>query len=471
MGSWPGEPRRARTPRFAPILQFRELPMTASAAPTTPRAEPTPCVLLIAFHFPPLKGSSGLERSLGFCRNLASFGLTPIVLSANPRAYEAVSEERMRDIPSGTIVERPFVLDAAKHMSVGGRYPGWLALPDRWVTWLLGAVPAGWLLIRHHRPVAIWSTYPIATAHWVGYLLARLSDVPWVADFRDPMVEHDAKTGTDYPADPSLRKARLRIERLVASRAAAMIFCTRGAADIFARRYPAIEADRIHVIPNGFDEGAFTRPAVAAAIPSAHVKLVHSGVLYPGPDRDPSAFLQAVRGLLDAEPQWSCALRIVLRASGHDDIYRPLIDRLGLAAWVELAPPRPYREALDEMLTASGLLIFQGHPSNPAIPAKLYEYFRAKRPILAMVDADGDTAALLRREKVGTLVPIDDAAAIQTGLSNFLREIQSGTGRVLDQNRVQSFERGARTADLARVLGRFAPEGSKAARHASHEAT
>lgn len=454
-----------------PHSPFREQqPMTASAAPMTPRAEPTPCVLLIAFHFPPLKGSSGLERSLGFCRNLSSFGLRPIVLSANPRAYEAVSEERIRDIPSDAIVERPFVLDAAKHMSIRGRYPGWLATPDRWVTWLLGAVPCGWRLIRRHRPVAIWSTYPIATAHWVAYWLARLSGLPWVADFRDPMVEHDVRTGTDYPADPRLRKARLRIERRVAERAAAMVFCTRGAADIFARRYPEIRADRIHVIPNGFDEGAFTRPAAPPAIPSAHVKLVHSGVLYPGPDRDPSAFLQAVRGLLDAEPRWSDRLRIVLRASGHDDIYRPVIDRLNLGAWVELAPPRPYREALDEMLAASGLLIFQGHPSNPAIPAKLYEYFRARRPILAMVDAEGDTAALLRSENVGTLVPIDDAAAIQTGLSNFLRDIEGGAGRVLDESRAQAFERGARTADLARVLGRFAPAGSAAATHASRVA-
>lgn len=444
--------------------------MTASTAPISTRAKTTPCVLLIAFHFPPLKGSSGLERSLGFCRNLSSFGLTPIVLSANPRAYEAVSEERMNDIPSEAIVERPFVLDAAKHMSIRGRYPGWLARPDRWATWLLGAVPVGWRLIRRHRPVAIWSTYPISTAHRVGYWLARLSGLPWVADFRDPMVEYDAKTGTDYPADPRLRKARLRVERLVAQRAAAMVFCTRGAAEIFLRRYPAIAADRIHVIPNGFDEGAFKRPAAPSAIPSAHIKLVHSGVLYPGPDRDPSAFLQAVRGLLDTEPQWGDTLRIVLRASGHDDTFQPLIDRLGLAGWVELAPPRPYREALDEMLAAGGLLIFQGHPSNPAIPAKLYEYFRAMRPILAMVDDDGDTAALLRREAVGTLVPIDDPAAIQAGLSNFLREVQSGTGRVLAPNRVESFERGARTADLARVLGKFAPAGSEADRHARHEA-
>src|SRR5258708_18079159 len=29
------------------------------------------------------------------------------------------------------------------------------------------------------RPHAIWSTYPVATAHKIGYTLHRLSDLPW----------------------------------------------------------------------------------------------------------------------------------------------------------------------------------------------------------------------------------------------------------------------------------------------------
>lgn len=410
-------------------------------------------VLLVAFHFPPLKGSSGLERTLGFCRNLPGLGWRPIILSAHPRAYDAVSQERMTDIPPDVVVERAFVLDAARHMSIGGRYPLWAALPDRWISWLLGAVPAGFRIIQKHRPQVIWSTYPIATAHWVGYALSRLSGLPWVADFRDPMVEVDTSTGTSYPTEPRLRAARLRIERLVARRAAAMVFCTHGAAALFARRYPHIATERIHVIPNGYDEGAFHAPL--SSTPGPHLKLVHSGALYPGPDRDPSAFLHAVRGLLDSEPHWRDRLRIVLRASGHDDVHGPLVESLALAPWVELAPPVSYREALDEMLTSHGLLIFQGEPSNPAIPAKLYEYFRARRPIFAMVDARGDTASLMRSECVGTLVPMDDAKAIQLGLSEFLRDIEGGKGRVMDADRVTTFERGARAADLARLLDRL----------------
>lgn len=413
-------------------------------------------VLLLAFHFPPIKGSSGLERTLGFCRHLPRFGWKPLVVSAHPRAYEAVSNERMSDIPDAVVVKRAFALDTARHLAMGGRYPGWAALPDRWVSWLFGAVPVAWLAVRRHRPTAIWSTYPIATAHIAGEWISRLTGLPWVADFRDPMVEYDDRTRTHFPTDARLRAVRLRIEARAARRAAALVFCSPGAAAIFAARYPEVGTERIHVIPNGYDEDAFrSLPAPTATATPRPLTLVHSGVLYPGPDRDPTAFLCAVRGLLDAEPRWRGRLRVVLRASGFDAIYRETIARLDLGSHVELLPPMIYREALAEMRSADGLLVFQGHTSNPAIPAKLYEYFRAGRPILAMVDDEGDTAALLRKEAAGVLAPLDDVPRIQSALSAFLVGVESGTIAVMSAARAASFERGVRSAELAALLDRL----------------
>ena len=52
--------------------------------------------------------------------------------------------------------------------------------------------------------------------------------------------------------------------------------------------------------------------------------------------------------------------------------------------------------ALAEQLAADGLLLFQAANCNHQIPAKLYEYLRAGRPILALTDAAGNTAATLR---------------------------------------------------------------------------
>ena len=51
---------------------------------------------MVAFHFPPLAGSSGIQRTLRFVQQLPESGWEPIVLSAEPRAYERTTEDLNR---------------------------------------------------------------------------------------------------------------------------------------------------------------------------------------------------------------------------------------------------------------------------------------------------------------------------------------------------------------------------------------
>ena len=116
-----------------------------------------PCVLMIAYHFPPLAGSSGIQRTLRFVQQLPTLGWQPLVLTTQLRAYERVSNDLLRDVPPQTPVRRAFALDAARHMSVGGRYVGATARPDRWASWQFDGVRQGLKLIKEFRPRAIWS--------------------------------------------------------------------------------------------------------------------------------------------------------------------------------------------------------------------------------------------------------------------------------------------------------------------------
>ncbi len=407
-------------------------------------------VLLIAFHFPPLNSSSGLQRPLSLARYLPRYGWEPAVLTASTRAYEAIDPDSLKALPDGLAVVRAPALDAARHLAIRGWYPGWLGIPDRWGTWLAGAVPAGLALIRRLRPDLIWSTYPLTTAHRIGLVLHRATGLPWIADFRDPMVEQI--DGEWFPGDERLRRARLRVEAEVARHATLATFCTATARDIYAQRHGVV-AGRTAVVANGFDPEPFEALGAAPA-PGGVARpltLVHSGTLYPGPDRDPGAFLSALRALR-ARGLLPAGLRVVLRATAFDATYRPLIGQLGLGDVVELAPPISYRAALREMLDADGLLLFQGHTSNPAVPAKVYEYLRARRPILALADAGGETAALLRAAGVGTLLPIDDAARIEAGLEVFLRDLAAGEGAVLSLEGADAYSRVHRVAEFATLF-------------------
>ena len=409
-------------PRFTPWgptanrmnLQFmRNLMQRGTALPEASSAQRR--ALMVAFHFPPQAGSSGILRTLNFVKYLPQQGWDTSVLAATPRAFEEQRNDLVPSIPVRTRIVRATALDAARHLSIRGKYPRAFALPDRWSSWWLPAVGAGLREIRRQRPDLVWSTYPIATAHLIGGALSRLSGLPWVADFRDPMVNRD------YPQDRAQRRMWQWLEASVLRHASACVFTTASAAQAYGERYPA-HAGKCHVIENGYDEEAFDQvePERDGA-PDDKLMLLHSGLIYPK-DRDPSSFFAAVRGLVDEGLLDGQALHIRFRAPHHGDEVMACAHRYGLADCVEVAAAIPYHKAIAEMMGADILLVFQGSNFNTQIPAKIYEYIRSERPILAVVDPKGGTANQLAKFHAVQIADIGSEASIREALLNAMRE-------------------------------------------------
>lgn len=403
-------------------------------------------ILMIAYQFPPFAGSSGVQRTLRFVQQLPALGWLPTVLTVSPRGYPQTADDLLADIPREVEVHRTFVLDAARHLSIAGRYPDFLGRPDRWRSWWLWAVPAGLSLIRRLKPDALWSTYPIATAHAIGSTLHRLSGVPWIADFRDPMAQDG------YPADPRTWNAFAQIERDTIPHAARSIFTTRGAAALYRERFPTC-AERLVVIENGFDEESFASVSPdPTPLVSGRITLLHSGVIYPV-ERDPTALLEALARLRGAGLLSPETFRIRFRASSHDAHIQRLAADHGVGELIEYAPPVGYRDALAEMMRADGLLVMQANNCNEQIPAKVYEYIRAGRPILGLADPVGDTADLLKRAGVQHVAALENPDAIAATLRAFLEARAAGGLHGPDAASAAQFSRLARTRALAEVLG------------------
>lgn len=401
-------------------------------------------VLMIAYHFPPLAGSSGIQRTLRFARYLPDNGWEPVVLTAHPRAYERTSADQMQDVAPTLRVVHAQAWDTARHFSIGRRYIGALARPDRWLSWKYDAIRQGMRIIRELSPAAIWSTYPIATAHLIGLALHQRSGLPWIADFRDPMAQ------AGYPADPITWQQFKSIETQAAQHAAAMVFTTPGACDDYRQRYQQA-AGRIHLIENGYDEAPFREiaPSEKPLVPG-RVTLLHSGIVYPS-ERDPRPLFDALAKLKAAAPELAARLHVRLRACAHEAFVNEELARRNITDLVETQPPIPYREALEEMCRADALLVMQAANCNAQIPAKLYEYFRAGRPLIGLTDPAGDTARSLRAAGVSAIAPLDNAAAIGELLLRYLKN-GAEQGFTPTASYVQACSRQARTAALAGLL-------------------
>ena len=406
-------------------------------------------ILMIAYHFPPVRVSSGIQRTLKFCTYLREYGWDPLVLTISPRAYELSSPDQLKEIPADVIVERAFGLDTSRHLSIAGKYFHRMAQPDRWVSWWPGGIWTGMKMIRQHKPAAIFSTSPIVTAHLIGQSLVTRTGLPWIADMRDSITE------PGYPRDPLTWKIHRKIEENIVNRCTKAVFTTEPTRQMYAERYPDLPESRWSVIENGFDEENFcdaeTNLPIEPLGAPGQITLVHSGILYPH-ERDPRPFFAAIARLKMAGEIDSSRLQIILRATGNDELYKPMIANLQIGDIVRLEPVVAYRAALQEMLRADGLLLFQGSICNHQIPAKIYEYYRSGKPIFALVDLGGISAKMLRQAGANDLANIADVENIVDVIRQFMKKLSHEHYAGVARSFANTHSRKSRTEQLAQLL-------------------
>ena len=189
-------------------------------------------VLLIAFYFPPA-GGGGVQRALKLCKHLPEFGVTVHVLAPRDPKWLARDERLVDAIPAGTTVHRaPFpgprsslranLLHSThgwRRAAVEARYAYQRVLiPDRAVTWLATAVPAGIGIVGRERIDALLTTSPPNSVHLIGEAVSAATGVPWVADFRDSWLVNPHRS-YDHSAVRAKRAVETHMARSVARRA------------------------------------------------------------------------------------------------------------------------------------------------------------------------------------------------------------------------------------------------------------
>ena len=201
-----------------------------------------------------------------------------------------------------------------------------------------------------------------------------------------------------------------RIERKTMDAAARVVFTAEYTREIYSARYPGLR-DKSVLIPNGYDEANFPKRQKDDTRSTKCLTFVHSGALQPA-GRNPRSFFEALSKLKEKRTICASRLQIVFRASGFEEEYRKMADDLGVSDLVALKGYIPYDQAIEEMANADALLVFQGSAFNHAVPAKLYEYLYARKPILGILDKTGETQRVLKDVGITNTASIHDAEEI-----------------------------------------------------------
>jgi hypothetical protein len=263
----------------------------------------------------------------------------------------------------------------------------------------------------------LFSTHPPTVTHLTALALKHRFGLPWIADFRDPL------WGNPYRTSQRAALIDPMVERLTVEHADAVIANTEAAGAMLRARYPAL-ANKVHVIWNGFDPDEPLEPVDRAVSPRR--VLVHTGTLYGNRTLLPVMLsLHRLIELGTVDPA-TIQLRQVGRVDPacHDPAHpvSVALERLGCIQVVGQNLPKP--EARQEMLSAEWLLVLDMNVRNPGlqVPAKVFEYVRTGRPILAFTVSGSSTERLLAMSGAAhRCVDLDaEPAVIDAALLSFI---------------------------------------------------
>ena len=381
-------------------------------------------LLMITYHFPP-SAASGAFRLLGFARHLPAFGWQPVVVAPPTLPWEPIDADLFKQVPAEAIVEPVhYPSHAPKILRVLAQNAIWL--PRAW--------SACKRMIAAHQPDAILTSGPPHCVHVLGHYLKHRTGLPWVADFRDPWISD----GKDRPLVWRDRWA-LRWERCVFESANLVLANAPNAAALYQSCYPS-SRQKIVTLTNGFDPRLDEARATASG-PEMH--LLHAGEIYAG--RNPVPLFEALASL--AHERNPHHLHLLGRLESN--ALPALLRERGWTDHVVLEGQRSYQESLDAMARADILVLFDSPGRTIGVPAKLYEYLGAGRPILALAEKNGDTANVLRDSGVcHRIAAPNDAGAIRQALIELTDAVHAGEPSA-DFSRLQRYTRNQLTSKLA----------------------
>jgi hypothetical protein len=305
-------------------------------------------------------------------------------------------------------VRRPWVRSIVRAGLVLPLLPGHLlesALLRQEASWSwfasAGPVAAAWA--RRAGAGLIYSTSGAPSAHLAGWVCARLTGLPWLAEFQDPILFGNAQK-------PGERLYNAFVERIVAANADAVVFVTRGAMEQFERRQSLGGKGRV-IYPGAEPVQAAPEPRGAG---SGTLLIGHFGSLVMG--RRPGPLLDALEHLARTAPRARASVRFWQK--GHCD--RQSRRELGSFAFPEMLRVEgagPQSESLSAMRRCCLLAAIQhdGPLSSATIPSKVYEYLQTGVPVLGLTRANPELQSIL--VDLGHIaVDLRDTGAVRTAL-------------------------------------------------------
>ncbi len=367
-------------------------------------------IVLVTYFFPPYN-HSGIQRPLKFAKWLPKFGYDPIVLTCGNMRWDAYDVDTYKSEVLNKI--EVFKFNAPRFKGIGSPLFS-RHFMDKWILkletlffedrldWAIGVRQKSLELVRDREVKLVFTTGPPQSVHYIGLYLKRKLGIPWVMDFRDPMVQRAPAQGggkiKHFIQELRKRTLFLMYERLWVKKANSVVTATKSMTANFQFQHPDF-AKKITTITNGFDPEDFDG-LKGTRRDKSRFTLVYTGRLTE--PRSPRDFFEGLRKALTINSKLRDQLE-VLFIGPYNKKNIAMLSAPDLRGVVKYLGIMDHIDCISYQLGSDANLLIVAPADSFCIPGKLFEYLRAGQPILALTP-EGIVKKVIDDNRLGVTV-------------------------------------------------------------------
>jgi len=348
-------------------------------------------VLVVAYYYPPL-GLSGVQRTLKFTKYFKDFNWKPTVVTTGKVGYFAYDESLLKEAdeagieiirtesinPNSLLKKQGTVkMPSTWLMKLLGRISKSLFIPDNKLFWSKKAARVSEKLLSQNKFDAIYISVPPFSAIAPFIKIKNKYDIPLFVDYRDAWISNQFRF---YPT-PYHRYKHKKMEDRVLRKVDRIITVNRIIKEDLLKKYQFLNFKDIDIIPHGYDQKDFEN---ISSYPKENDKMIitYSGIFYE--NITPIYLLKAFKKISFEYPD--IAANIELHFIGHfKKENKKLVKRLKLEKYIKEIGYISHSEVIKRITSSDILWLMLPNKKrmNIVTPGKLYEYFGARKPIIA----------------------------------------------------------------------------------------
>jgi hypothetical protein len=414
-------------------------------------------VLIITYYWPPA-GGSGVQRWLKFVKYLQEFGIEPVVYTVESANYLKQDTSLLNEVPKGiAILKQPIWEPTAllfwkkskqqtkgiSNVSKGGFLSfirGNFFIPDPKVFWVKSSVSYLQKYLDNHTIDVIISTGPPHSMHLIAEKLHQKNTVKWLADFRDPW--SDLYYNTDFNQLAFAKNKNKRLEERILRNSDCILTVSNSLKEELEKT-----AKKVEVITNGFDDEFSASNNV---ILDTKFSISYIGLLPK--QSNPKLLFKVLKGICKESEIFKKDLKLNFIGDISEEVKVEILANK-LDKNTDFVGYVSHQEAIAYQNKSQVLLLLIPNVKNNEgiLTGKLFEYLKAKRPILAIGPEKGDLATILQETNSGVIVNFDAEEKLKLEIVALYQKYKEDKLTVNFSN-IEKYHRKELTKKLASIL-------------------